>query len=110
MGNSMIRDAEHFKAQISGLEGAGDIGDYILNIVKSKTVPRTAPTAPTAPTASPAPTSPTAEVATEPAPNGSVVGVDGAKESGGEKDGKDKEPTNEVQDNPVVSTRDGIMS
>ena len=35
----MLRDAEHFKARIGSLEGAGDAGDYIVNLVKGKSVP-----------------------------------------------------------------------
>ncbi|KAH6666870.1 Vps54-like protein-domain-containing protein [Halenospora varia] len=36
----MLRDAEHFKAKIGGLEGAGDAGDYLVNLVKNKSVPK----------------------------------------------------------------------
>lgn len=35
----MLRDAEFFKTRIGGLEGAGDAGDYIVNLVKEKPVP-----------------------------------------------------------------------
>jgi vacuolar protein sorting-associated protein 54 len=35
----MLRDAEYFKARIGGLDGAGDAGDYIVNLVKEKSVP-----------------------------------------------------------------------
>ncbi|KAL2037802.1 hypothetical protein N7G274_009527 [Stereocaulon virgatum] len=34
----MLRDAELFKSRLSKLDGAADIGDHILNIVKNKTV------------------------------------------------------------------------
>ena len=34
----MLRDAEHFKTRIGGLDGAGDAGDYIVNLVKGKSV------------------------------------------------------------------------
>jgi vacuolar protein sorting-associated protein 54 len=36
----MLRDAEYFKARIGGLDGAGDAGDYLVNLVKEKAVPR----------------------------------------------------------------------
>ena len=36
----MLRDAEYFKTRIGGLDGAGDAGDYIVNVVKEKSIPR----------------------------------------------------------------------
>ncbi|TVY91964.1 hypothetical protein LAWI1_G003456 [Lachnellula willkommii] len=39
----MLRDAEHFKARIGGLDGAGDTGDFVVNLVKEKNVPKTVP-------------------------------------------------------------------
>lgn len=36
----MLRDAEHFKSKIGGLDGAGDAGDCIVDLVKRKSVPR----------------------------------------------------------------------
>ena len=42
----MLRDAEHFKSKIGGLDGAGDAGDYIVNLVKAKAVPKPTPPAP----------------------------------------------------------------
>lgn len=36
----MLRDAQHFKTRIGSLDGAGDAGDYIVNFVKNKSVPR----------------------------------------------------------------------
>jgi len=38
--NRMLRDAEHFKSKIGGLDGAGDAGDYIVDLVKLKSVPK----------------------------------------------------------------------
>jgi vacuolar protein sorting-associated protein 54 len=35
----MLRDAEYFKTRIGGLDGAGDAGDYIVNLVMEKSVP-----------------------------------------------------------------------
>ena len=35
----MLRDAEYFKTRIGSLDGAGDTGDYIVNLVKEKSVP-----------------------------------------------------------------------
>jgi vacuolar protein sorting-associated protein 54 len=35
----MMRDAEYFKTRIGGLDGAGDAGDYLINVVKEKSVP-----------------------------------------------------------------------
>ena len=35
----MLRDAEYFKTRIGGLDGAGDSGDYLVNMVKEKSVP-----------------------------------------------------------------------
>ena len=34
----MLRDAELFKSRLSKLDGATNIGDHIVNIVKNKTV------------------------------------------------------------------------
>ena len=34
----MLADAQYFNNRISKLEGAGDLGSYILEIVRSKTV------------------------------------------------------------------------
>jgi len=42
----MLRDAEHFKSKIGGIDGAGDAGDYIVTLVKAKTVPKPTPSAP----------------------------------------------------------------
>jgi vacuolar protein sorting-associated protein 54 len=38
----MLRDAEHFKTRIGDLDGAGDAGSYIVNLVKEKSVPKAA--------------------------------------------------------------------
>lgn len=43
----MLRDAEHFKTKIGSLDGAGDAGEYLVNLVKAKNVPK--PKAPTPP-------------------------------------------------------------
>jgi vacuolar protein sorting-associated protein 54 len=42
----MLRDAEHFKSKIGGLDGAGDAGDYIVDLVKAKNVPKPKPPVP----------------------------------------------------------------
>ena len=42
----MLRDAEHFKTKIGGLDGAGDAGNYIVNLVKEKSVPKPKPLTP----------------------------------------------------------------
>jgi hypothetical protein len=36
----MLRDAEHFRARLSKLDGAGDIGDMIVGIVEQKLIER----------------------------------------------------------------------
>ncbi|KUJ17258.1 Vps54-domain-containing protein [Mollisia scopiformis] len=36
----MLRDAEHFRNRIGNLEGAGDAGEYLVNLVKGKSIPR----------------------------------------------------------------------
>lgn len=36
----MLRDAEYFKSKVGGLDGAEDAGDYIVNLVKDKPVPK----------------------------------------------------------------------
>lgn len=36
----MLRDTEHFKTKIGSLDGAGDAGDYLVNLVKAKNVPK----------------------------------------------------------------------
>ena len=35
----MLRDAEFFRARLSKLEGAGDIGDYVVSVVKERLEP-----------------------------------------------------------------------
>lgn len=43
----MIRDAEHFSTKMSKIEGSGDLGEYIVNLVRSKALPeREGPPAP----------------------------------------------------------------
>jgi len=37
----MLRDVESFKARIGSIDGAGDTGDYLINLVKGKSVPET---------------------------------------------------------------------
>ena len=34
----MLLDTEYFKSRISKIDGAGDIGDYLVNIVNAKDV------------------------------------------------------------------------
>ena len=34
----MLRDTEFFKSRISKVDGAGDIGDHLVNIVNAKAV------------------------------------------------------------------------
>ena len=34
----MLRDAEFFRSRLSKLDGAGDIGDYVISIVNAKAV------------------------------------------------------------------------
>ena len=34
----MLHDTEFFKSRISKIDGAGDIGDYLVNIVNAKAV------------------------------------------------------------------------
>ena len=34
----MLHDTEYFKSRISKIDGAGDIGDYLVNIVTAKAV------------------------------------------------------------------------
>lgn len=34
----MLRDTEFFKSRISKIDGAGDIGDFLVNIVTAKAV------------------------------------------------------------------------
>lgn len=34
----MLRDVEYFKSKIGGLDGAGDAGDYIVGLIKGKSV------------------------------------------------------------------------
>lgn len=45
----MLRDAEHFKSKIGGIDGAGDTGDFLIRLVKDKSVPAAAPTTSTPP-------------------------------------------------------------
>ena len=64
----MLRDVEYFKTRIGGLDGAGDAGDYIVNLVKEKSVPvakaaapEPAPAATNGKTSSESPSEPKAE-------------------------------------------------
>jgi len=43
-----LRDAEHFDARLSKIDGSGDLGAYVANIVKEKAIvaPVAAPKAP----------------------------------------------------------------
>lgn len=41
----MLRDAEHFRNRIGGLDGAGDAGDYLVKLVGAKSIPKPKPTA-----------------------------------------------------------------
>jgi hypothetical protein len=34
----MLADAEYFNARISKLDGAGDLGAHIMNVVRAKTI------------------------------------------------------------------------
>ena len=34
----MLRDAELFRSRLSKLDGAADVGDYVVNVVNSKIV------------------------------------------------------------------------
>ena len=34
----MLADAEYFNLRISKLDGAGDLGDHIVNLIRAKTV------------------------------------------------------------------------
>ena len=34
----MLRDAELFRSRLSKLDGAADVGDYVVNVVNSKVV------------------------------------------------------------------------
>ncbi|KAI9047370.1 hypothetical protein LZ554_008816 [Drepanopeziza brunnea f. sp. 'monogermtubi'] len=45
----MLRDAESFKSKIGGLDGASDVGDRLVNLVKSKNVPKAKPPTPPPP-------------------------------------------------------------
>ena len=36
----MLRDTEHFKSKIGGVDGAGDAGDYLVGLVNAKIVPK----------------------------------------------------------------------
>lgn len=38
MGNRLLRDAELFESRIGSIEGAGDLGTYVVNIVKEKAI------------------------------------------------------------------------
>lgn len=42
----MLRDAEFFRTKIGALDGAADTGDFIVNLVKEKNVPRPVTTTP----------------------------------------------------------------
>ena len=37
----MLLDAEHFKSKISGIDGGSDTGNYIVQLVQDKQVPKT---------------------------------------------------------------------
>lgn len=35
----MLRDAEHLSSRIGSLDGAGDTGEFLINLIKEKTIP-----------------------------------------------------------------------
>lgn len=37
----LVADAQHFEARLSKLDGTGDLGEHILNLVKNKEVSST---------------------------------------------------------------------
>lgn len=54
IGSRLLRDAELFDSRLSKIEGAGDIGTYVKNIVEGKSVQTTpAPSAAAAQTSAP---------------------------------------------------------
>ncbi|TVY41786.1 Vacuolar protein sorting-associated protein [Lachnellula occidentalis] len=78
----MLRDAEHFKTRIGGLDGAGDTGDFVVNLVKEKNVPK--PKAPSPPPVKEEPATNGKENAPETSENGKG-GEKASEEKGNEK-------------------------
>jgi vacuolar protein sorting-associated protein 54 len=73
----MLRDAEHFNSRIGSIDGAGDTGEYIVNLVKEKSISK--PTL----------------LAAAPVVNGKASSESkrstGSKEEGNKSEGKDSE-------------------
>ena len=92
--NRMVRDAEHFKAKIGGLDGAGDAGDYIVKLVKNKNVPKTKAVNPPPPPA-------TATNGTK--PNGTPQEKDKTESSNGNGNGSPSEKTDDST--PTTETK-----
>ena len=73
----MLRDAEYFNSRIGALEGAGDTGEFLINLVKEKPITNIS-------TLTPAPTT-----------NGKASSESkrsaGSKEEGRKSDGKEGE-------------------
>lgn len=79
----MLRDVDSFKSKIGGLDGAGDAGEFLVNLVKSKNVPKaeTPPPPPVAEEENAAET--TATAATPNGENGENGGVETEEAEGG---------------------------
>jgi len=77
----MLRDVEYFNTRLGGLDGAGDIGEYIVKLVKEKSVPRPKPIP---------------EPRTQPETNGKAS-FDVATDAGGEKSTEKQAEGNEVK-------------
>ncbi|KIM99583.1 hypothetical protein OIDMADRAFT_104583 [Oidiodendron maius Zn] len=75
--NRMLRDAEHLSSRIGSLDGAGDTGEFLINLIKEKTIPNAA------------------SLAATPATNGKTSSESkrsiGSKEEASKSDGKEGE-------------------
>lgn len=100
----MIRDAEHFSTKMSKIEGSGDLGEYIVNLVKSKALPeKEAPPAPAEP-AEEKKNEPQAEVMFDAADPITPAEPSTSTSPEPEEEEKKTEPAPEKTDTPAVAT------
>lgn len=53
--NRLLRDAEHYETKLGKIDGAADTGQYLIGIVKEKTIVAPPAAAPAPPAAAPMP-------------------------------------------------------
>lgn len=102
----MIRDAELFSTKMSKIEGSGDLGEYIVDLVKSKPLPEAEVPSIPAPAAEPEGEEEKTEVmfdAADPLTPSTPTPTDGEKAKEQDVEGEDKK-VEEAGDPPLPPT------